>query len=107
MFHLGCPLPPHPQLPSPHRPPRVIPCSPEEIEVDGGELVLDEGPERPEKVRSLQTEQRVARRPAKPGPDPVYGGGGVEGDSLSGKHRTRTLAGTRWGLPSTGGEVTG
>lgn len=78
MFHLGCPLPPHPQLPSPHRPPRVIPCSPEEIEVDGGELVLDEGPERPEKVRSLQTEQRVARRPAKPGPDPVYGGGGAQ-----------------------------
>lgn len=59
-------------LPCPSPRSRVIPCSPEEIEVDGGELVLDEGPERPEEVRCLQTEQRVARHPPKPVPDPVY-----------------------------------
>lgn len=46
---------------SPHtlaRPPPHPLGSPEEIEVDGGELVLDEGPERPEKVRRLEAEQR-------------------------------------------------
>lgn len=72
--------------------------SPEEIKVDGGELVLDEGPECPEEVRRLETDQSQS---AGQSPTAVTDPTQLE-ESHSGRHGSRLLAETRWGLPSTG-----
>lgn len=51
---------PTPWAPGPSFPPPPAPNSPEEIKVDGGELVLDKGPECPEEVRCLERPEKVS-----------------------------------------------
>lgn len=106
MVGLAWPLPPHPRLklflsPLSAAPTRPL-HSPEEIKVDGGELVLDEGPERPEEVRCLETDQSES---AGQSPTAVPDPGQLDESHCRG-HGCRPLAEPRGGLPSTSrGEI--
>lgn len=85
---VSCPLPPHPRPRAlPFLPPAAPICplhSPEEIKVDGGELVLDEGPECPDEVRRLDTDQR-GQHGTPPATEPTH----LEGRSHSWRTQSR------------------
>lgn len=78
---------PHPgskvSLPCPAPPLHLTPSSPEEVEVDGGELVLDKCPKGPKEVGGLEIDQGCHR--ARPGLQ-------SQGMQSLGRNRARTLA---------------